>query len=402
MADSSVSKLYYVAESEWGTTPASALAGLRFTGETLNFNISNIESNEIQENSEITDLVQTSAEASGDINFELSFGSYDSFLESALRGTWAYIGGTTVDKLEAGATASNLDFVFDSTAKTLTIGSAHETVDVLKGQWVRIGGTGVATGNAGYRLVTNVSGNVLTLDTVATTETVQTNGYIQGCRLRNGTIKKSFTIERYHPDITPVAMFGFTGMVVSGLSMTIATQSIMTGSFSFTGKEASIGSVHLGNQSVTAADMKKSVMNSVSHFGDVRTGATLTPLTGTFVRDISFSINNNLRGKPAVGHLGNVDVSLGRFQVNGNLTVYFENTDLYNAYVNSTDSGFAYYVQDTDGNAYRFSFPRIKISTDRINAEANDQDVVEQMNFTALRHATYGHTLEISKFPAVA
>lgn len=71
---------------------------LRYTGESLNFNIENTQSAEIRPDRVQADLVQTSASGGGDVNVELSFQSYDDFLQAALCGTW------TADELENGTT----------------------------------------------------------------------------------------------------------------------------------------------------------------------------------------------------------------------------------------------------------------------------------------------------------
>lgn len=62
---------------------------IRFTGESLNFSIENTQSEEIRPDRTQTDLVQTSASASGDVNVELSYGSFDDLLEAALCGAWS-------------------------------------------------------------------------------------------------------------------------------------------------------------------------------------------------------------------------------------------------------------------------------------------------------------------------
>ncbi len=98
MASSDLTVLRYVAESTIGVTPATpALKQIRFTGESLNFNIENTVSAEIRPDRVESDLVQTSAAASGDVNFELSYGTFDDFLEAALCGAW------TTNVLENGA-----------------------------------------------------------------------------------------------------------------------------------------------------------------------------------------------------------------------------------------------------------------------------------------------------------
>lgn len=71
---------------------------LRYTGESLNFSIENTQSAEIRPDRVQADLVQTSASGAGDVNVELSYSSYDDFLQAALCGTW------TADELENGTT----------------------------------------------------------------------------------------------------------------------------------------------------------------------------------------------------------------------------------------------------------------------------------------------------------
>ena len=88
-ATSNRTDVRYVSETVFGTTPATpALAAVRYTGESLNFNIKNTKSAEIRSDRMTTDLVQVQADASGDINFELSYTSFDDFIEAALCGTW--------------------------------------------------------------------------------------------------------------------------------------------------------------------------------------------------------------------------------------------------------------------------------------------------------------------------
>jgi hypothetical protein len=61
---------------------------IRYTGESLNFTIENTQSEEIRPDRTQVDLIQTSASAAGDVNVELSYGSFDDLFEAALCGTW--------------------------------------------------------------------------------------------------------------------------------------------------------------------------------------------------------------------------------------------------------------------------------------------------------------------------
>lgn len=114
MVDSSQTRLAYITEVTYGTTPASPVfKNQRFVSESLNANIENIVSNEIRADRNVTDLIQVGANAGGSVDFELSYGSFDDWLESLMYGTWSSNilknGNTqksfTIEKtFEAGAT----------------------------------------------------------------------------------------------------------------------------------------------------------------------------------------------------------------------------------------------------------------------------------------------------------
>lgn len=114
MVDSSQTRLAYITEVTYGTTPASPVfKNQRFVSESLNANIENIVSNEIRADRNVTDLIQVGANAGGAVDFELSYGSFDDWLESLMYGAWSSNilknGNTqksfTIEKtFEAGAT----------------------------------------------------------------------------------------------------------------------------------------------------------------------------------------------------------------------------------------------------------------------------------------------------------
>lgn len=88
-ADSSRAQLRYVVEAQPGVTPdAPTMKNLRFTGESLSAARTTASSAEIRADRNIADLITTGESATGDINVEYSFGTYDDFLESALQGVW--------------------------------------------------------------------------------------------------------------------------------------------------------------------------------------------------------------------------------------------------------------------------------------------------------------------------
>ena len=88
--DSSQTRLSHIAEVTWGTTPATpTLVNLRYTSESLNANIENVVSNEIRADRNVADLIQVGQSAGGNVNFELSAGTFDTLLESLMYSTWS-------------------------------------------------------------------------------------------------------------------------------------------------------------------------------------------------------------------------------------------------------------------------------------------------------------------------
>jgi len=89
MSNSSSVGLAYVAETVWGTTPASALKTLRYTGEDLAESIETKASDEIRADRMVSDLMRVGFGAGGGFSFELSMETFDDFLAAALCGAWS-------------------------------------------------------------------------------------------------------------------------------------------------------------------------------------------------------------------------------------------------------------------------------------------------------------------------
>lgn len=401
MGDANRSQLSFVAETVWGTTPGTGTADLqilRFTDESLAFNIDNIQSNEIRADRQTSDLIQTGAECSGGISFEMSYGAYDDFLIGALWAQqWEGVATTTTGQIISGATVSNLDFTLNATDNTIALGSSVQH-QIVAGQWIELVNSAA---DDGYHFVTTVATNLITVGSspgITTPEILDETDLaeINGFRLRNGTQENNYSIERYHADKTQY--FGFKGMTINNLSITAAANSILTGSFEFIGKDGTRAGSSIGG-SYTAAPAND-VMNAVSNVANIMEGATLTPLSGVFVSELSFALVNNIRGQAAIGTLGNADLGVGTCEVTGTLNTYFENGNLYDKYLAGTESGLSFKVEDSDGNAYIFTFPRVKFQTDTVNVGGLNSDVMENLTWQAIRHADYNCTIHIDRIAA--
>lgn len=389
MADSSRAQLYYVKESLWSVTPAAAMSALRFTGESLGYNISTTTSQEVRADRQVTDLIQTGATASGSVNVEYSFAAYDALIESALFSAWSpAIAISVADDIAASAAGA----AFTSTATDFL------AAGIVPGQWVRVSGftAGGGANNGLYRVVAVAAGSLgvapaPALDEAATGLTVA----IAGSMIRNGVAETSFTLEKAFTDVGQ--FIAMTGMVADGMSLQIQTGRVLTGSFTFTGATASIGTASVGSGAPVAAPAHP-VMNAVNNVGHIMEAGA--PLTGGFVQSLSVSLANGIRGIGAVGRLGNADLGTGRCQVTGGVSLYFADGALYGKYLAGTPTSLSFRVTDAVGNAYVFTLPRVKLTQGAIVAGGPDQDIVADFQYQALRDPATNATIQIDRLAA--
>lgn len=406
LATSNLVALAYIKESAFGTTPVSntpnAATALRFTGESLAFSLSKTQSNEIRSDRQVTDLVTVSAEASGGINFELSFKEYDEFLAAAVQGTWSYFGAVTPGATQGISTAT---FTGTFASTTITASVAPTGVDAFtnlaKGQWFKLIAPSHANDGKLFRVSNTVSPTttVITVDaaTPLTTGTSIANCKLSTSRLVNGVTQPSYSIERQATDITQ--FFTYRGMTLSKMNLKFASGSLTSGSMEFMGKD-SVRATVTAMPAAAAASQAFDVQNGVSGMTWILEGGSV--LSGTFIKSLELNIDNTLRGRDAIGTLGNVSIGAGTFNVSGTLEVYLADGTLYDKFINSTVTSLQFSTQDGAGNGYVFQIPQVKFGDAKVTAGGKDQDIMLSIPYTGLadfgsQGAVTGKTLIIDR-----
>lgn len=88
-ANASDTRLSIVAETAWGTTPATpAFTNARFTGESLQWSKATVRSEEIRPDRNVVDEIQTGRSAAGGVDFELSYGTFDKLIAGLMFSDW--------------------------------------------------------------------------------------------------------------------------------------------------------------------------------------------------------------------------------------------------------------------------------------------------------------------------
>jgi hypothetical protein len=103
----------------------------------------------------------------------------------------------------------------------------------------------------------------------------------------------------------------------------------------------------------------------------------------------AFSLNfdNGLRAQTQIGTTDLAGIGSGRFVATGSLTVYANHTDsqtLFNNYINTTKFGICFQIGNST-DTYRFYLPEVIITSAQVLAGGNDEDVLMELEFQAVK-----------------
>lgn len=390
--------LRYIAETTWGTTPATpTLQNLRYTSEALNYNAEFITSEEIRSDRMTTDTIQVSSSSDGDVNGEWSYGTHDDFIEGAMFEDWVTTGSTVSSATDIGITKTG------GTPNTWTLDSSstdYSAQSWVVGQFLRV--AGFTTAGTFYAEITGTPAStsvaISPLTDVASeaagdSVTITPMNYI-----RNGTTKKSYTIQKEFTDLTTPEFFNFTGARVSTWALELATGSILTSSFGFIAKDAQMTETQFAGSSTSAANTN-TVLNAVDNVAAISFDGD-PGANQYYFNSLSFTLDNSLRGQEAVGTLGFIGVEGGKLNITGSLELYFEDSALFDNFRATTTFNLSFLAQDTAGNSYIVTFPRCKHSNMEIVSGGSDQDVFASAEFTAIINAAGTYQIQVSRIAA--
>ena len=392
MGDADRVGLAFKEETVFGTVPAGnpAIDDLRFTGETLAQETTSVESAEIRDDRQISDVIRTSIQAGGDVNFEMSYDAYDEFLAAALQSA-AWSSAVTVGPA-ATISATAPDQIDDS-------GSGMGSITA--GSWIRISGfttTGLVN-NTFFKVLTAAAGALTTYQqTVATKAASDSVTIVQGAQITNDTTITTYSIEKTYTDLSNEFAV-YSGMAIETFTLEMALESIITGTFGFMGKTEVSAAATYGSGTNNAAPTND-VMNVVDDILDIQLDYADHSAT-----QFTIELTNNLRNRLELGELGAVSQGAGKCKVTGTLQAYFEDSTNIDKYLGDTPVSLTVILQDgggTDyGNTYIIDLPQCKFTSGPRSATGENTDVIEDLAYTAYMDATTLKTIRIVKFAAV-
>lgn len=456
--------LRFVKEVTFKETPNNpVLKSLRYTGESVAYNRRNITSNEIRDDRMTADLITVGADVSGDLNYELSFASFDELIEGALCAEWGVpVGNVSSIKNGVNLLSFTIQKHFQDLAQPIfqnflgcRIGGItldFQTGQILTGTFSVMGClaetgttqipgatiTAPGLGNEPMNAVSNLSqiekaGDQVVLVNVTNGGSGYTSAPLVAFTGGSGTGATAVAVIDGEVDSITITAAGsgyttatatITGGGGSGALATVTLNSGAIDTITITDPGSGYtsaptvtingdGTGATATASIDAEVIGVTVTNggngyesapTVSFTGGAGTGAAATAaLAGPMaakIRSMSMELTNNLRGQEAVGVLGYIGIALGRLEITGNIELYFENGDEYQSFLDNDEFKFSFVVQDSAGNSYKFIFPRVKYEEGTILSGGLDQDLMVNGRWRAIYDATSDCMIEIVRTAA--
>lgn len=207
--------------------------------------------------------------------------------------------------------------------------------------------------------------------------------------LKVGTTPKYFTMEDAANDISQFRLF--TGMSVSTMSVSIAPNQMVTGTFEMVGKTMTQAATTGSTGGAPTASTGNAPFDSYS--GSITDGGSGISI----VTSIDFSLSNSFAPTFVVGSDAAQSLEFGRAVVEGTMTVYYEDETLINKFLNETESAITVSVDDpTAGSTYTFEFPRVKYNGASVPVQ-NPQSRLITLPFVALYDSVEDTNIKLTR-----
>lgn len=366
----------YKKETTWGVA-AGATGGqlLRRVTSDLDLNKETYQSAEIRTDYQISDFRHGVRSVQGSINGELSPDTYSEFFAAALRKD--FVAGAT--------TGAGTTYAVAGTGTTFTDSSNGFVTDgFVVGNVVKATGFTTANNNDHYCLVTGVAAgtlNIAPLDGVALSDeaagdtvTIEVVGKISYTP-ETGHTDDSFSIEHFYDDINQSELF--TGCKVNSIGVSLPPTGMSTIAIGFMGKDVTTNtSEYFTTPTATTNTGILASVNGIAY----AIGARQTVLTG-----LTINIAGNMTMEPVVGSNTYPDIFEGRVVVSGELSAYFENGTLRDAFLDEDEVSLMF-VFTTDNSAapnfISFTMPRVKLGG--ASKDDGEKGLIQTIPFQAL------------------
>lgn len=369
-------KVAFKKETTWGTAAgASGAQYLRRVTSDLSLAKETYQSNEIRTDYQVSDFRHGVRSVEGTLAGELSPLTYDSFIAAALRKDFV-IGGTTGAVITLSVTNTGTKF---------TRSSGSFVTDGFKvGDVVSASGFTETNNNSHYCLVTVVAaltmdiipldGTVLTDEAAGDTVTIAVVGK-KTYTPETAHTDDSFTVEHFYSDVAQSEVF--TGCKVNSLAVALPPTGMATINIGLMGKDVTTAtSAYFTTPTAATTSGVIASVNGIAY----AIGTRNYVLTG-----LNINYAGNMSAEAVVGSNTYADIFEGRVVVTGDMTAYFENGTLRDAFLNETEVAlmFVFTTNNTKNPEFMsFVLPRVKFGGS--SKDDGEKGLVQTIPFQAL------------------
>lgn len=205
-------------------------------------------------------------------------------------------------------------------------------------------------------------------------------------QIKSGLRRQSFTFVRRFGDLSAGSnpYFIYRGCEINQFQLTISANAMVTGSFNLIGQGQEV-----------AADL--SGMGTPT-YPAASTTAPLDSFTGALkekgsviavITEITLNLQNGIESRFVVGKKDSILPSLGRSNLTGQITAYFEDSSLVSKFVNEEESSIEFEMPDADGNKQTYIVPRLKYTGGQPDV-SGEGPIMLSMPFQAMLDPTTG------------
>ncbi len=384
-------KFYTDAAITPGTEPAPATdpgaSGaqiLRRVSTGLTLSKDTYQSNEIRNDRQIADFRHGTKRVQGPIDGELSPQTYADWFEAALRGTWA----AAIADDESTFTSVAAD---NATSK-FTLGGGNPVTEGWRvGVILRFTGLSEAANNAKNFVILAFGGannREVTVYPAPTTHTADTEFDVTTVGQSvvvpsSGHVSRKVAVEVYNEDVDIARLF--TENRVSGFNVQLPATGMSTVTFNVMGRNMEIYEDSAAPFFTSpTAETSTGILAAVNGLLRV-SGSTVAVVTAANIQlDLAASSD------AVVGSNLVPEIFLGRANVTGQMTAFFDNPDLINDFINETEIELLIYLtttNDANSPAMTFYLPRIKLGGADLQTQGEGGQAIT-LPFQALRSMT--------------
>jgi hypothetical protein len=358
---------------------------LQTTGQSMRDRVGYQQSQTINNDRNVQDLIRLSKSAGGGIPMELTHSPIDEGLERLIE-----------------AALSTTETVLDNTFGSPAINNGAKTLDgtytsgVEVGDIIRVSGATAAADN-GYFRVTVVASGLLTVAKDANFAADEAVTVTRGARYKNGTDEKHFSIEVARLDLQVAQVFSFC--TVNGMDFSVADGAITGVNFSF---EAATSTRYATNNGTADKFGPGSPTYGIPSTRPVLDSIGVPQIraegTAYAAKSINMAMMNNIAPRTQVGTLGTQSMRFGEFGASGRVSAFLEDFTALTAYANNTSSNLWLVMEDSSGRGWSISFPEIKYSDAAADVSGSNTDVLEELSVTAYKDPVEACTVRLQRW----